>query len=122
MRTICPNCKTERDDVETLAVKLSGSDFPISPQDTLYIGRGCEQCKQSGYRGRTGIYELLTMDNVIRPLVMEHAPASTIRTAACAQGMRTLRQDGWEKVVRGMTTVEEVLRVTRQDDIEPVEE
>lgn len=122
VRTICPNCKEKRRDMDTLVAKLSGSEFPISRNDTLYIGRGCEHCKQSGYRGRTGIYELLVMDNAIRPLVMERAPASTIRAVACQQGMRTLREDGWQKVLLGMTTVEEVLRVTRQDDIEPIAE
>lgn len=122
VRTICPHCKEPRRDMETLLAKLSGSEFPISSGDVLYAGRGCEQCKYSGYRGRTGIYELLVMDNAIRPLIMEHAPSSAIRAVATQQGMRTLREDGWQKVALGITTVEEVLRVTRQDDIEPVEE
>jgi type II secretion system protein E len=122
VRTICQHCKEPRRDMETLLTKFTGGEFPISSQDTLYTGRGCDQCKQSGYRGRTGIYELLVMSNALRPLVMERAPASTIRTVACQQGMRTLREDGWRKVQQGATTVEEVLRVTRQDDIEPVED
>ncbi len=121
VRTICPHCKEQRRDLDTLVAKLSGSDFPISRRDVLYVGHGCDQCKQSGYRGRTGIYELLLMDNAIRPLVMERAPSSLIRAEACRQGMQTLREDGWQKVLQGQTTVEEVLRVTRQDDIEPVE-
>jgi len=122
VRIICPNCKEPRRDLDILETKLSEADFPISRRDTLYIGRGCEQCKHSGYRGRTGIYELLLMDNAIRPLVMEHAPATAIRSLACQQGMKTMREDGRQKVLRGITTVEEVLRVTRQDDIEPVED
>jgi len=122
VRTICPNCKEPRRDRDILEAKLADADFNVTRHDTLYIGRGCEQCKQSGYRGRIGIYELLLMDNSIRPLVMEHAPASAVRAAACQQGMKTLREDGWQKVLQGITTVEEVLRVTRQDDIEPVED
>ena len=118
VRTICPNCKEPRRDMATLVEKFAGSDFEISRHDVLYIGRGCDQCKQSGYRGRTGIYEMLTMDNGIRPLVMERAPSTAIRAVACQHGMHTLREDGWRKVRQGTTTVEEVLRVTRLDDIE----
>jgi type II secretory ATPase GspE/PulE/Tfp pilus assembly ATPase PilB-like protein len=122
VRTICPHCKELRRDIDTLATKFAGSDFPINRHTQLYVGRGCDQCKQSGYRGRTGIYELLLMDNTIRPLIMDRAPATLIRNMACQQGMTTLRDDGWQKVLQGKTTVEEVIRVTRQDDIEPVEE
>lgn len=122
VRTICPNCKEPRRDMDTLVEKYAGSDFALSRRDSLYVGRGCDQCKQSGYRGRTGIYEMLTMDNTIRPMIMERASASAIRAMACQQGMHMLREDGWRKVLQGITTVEEVLRVTRQDDIEPVED
>jgi type II secretion system protein E len=122
VRVICPKCKAPREDMDTLLAKLSGSEFPITRHDMLYMGRGCDYCKQSGYRGRTGIYEMLTMDNAVRPLVMERAPASAIRAVATQQGLRSLREDGWQKVLLGVTTVEEVLRVTRQDDIEPVAE
>jgi len=122
VRTICPNCKEPRRDFDVLEAKLIDGDFPLSRRDTLYVGRGCDQCKQSGYRGRTGIYELLILDNPLRPLIMEHAPSNAIRALACQHGMKTLRADGWQKVLHGITTVEEVLRVTRQDDIEPVEE
>jgi len=118
VRTICPRCKEPRRDMDTLAARFAGSDFTFSAHDTLYVGRGCDQCKRSGYRGRTGIYELLLMDNTLRPLVMEHAPATVIRSAACQRGMQTLREDGWEKVLHGITTIEEVLRVTRQDEVE----
>ncbi|MHB0939021.1 MAG: type II secretion system ATPase GspE [Armatimonadota bacterium] len=122
VRTICTNCKEPRRDRDIVEAKLAEADFPVTDRDMLYIGRGCEQCKHSGYRGRTGIYELLLMENALRPLVMERAPASAIRQFACQHGMKTLREDGWQKVLRGITTVEEVLRVTRQDDIEPVED
>jgi len=122
VRNICPNCKEPRHDFDALEAKLIDADFHLSRRDTLYIGHGCDQCKNSGYRGRTGIYELLLLDNSLRPLVMERAPSTAIRNLACKHGMKTLREDGWQKVLRGVTTIEEVLRVTRQDDIEPVEE
>jgi type II secretion system protein E len=121
VRVICPHCKEERRRFE-LPPEFTGNEGAFPRPSVLYAGRGCDQCKQSGYRGRTGIYELLVMEPALRPLIMEHAPASTIRALACQHGMHTLREDGWQKVLRGQTTVEEVLRVTRQDDIEPVEE
>jgi type II secretion system protein E len=118
LRTICPNCKEPRADMDSVQIKLAGSGLTLSPRDMLYVGRGCDQCKQSGYRGRTGIYELLVMDNAIRPLVLDHSPATVIRACACEHGMKTLREDGWRKVLQGLTTVEEMLRITRQDDID----
>jgi type II secretory ATPase GspE/PulE/Tfp pilus assembly ATPase PilB-like protein len=119
VRTICPQCKVPRSDTDVLLEQFAGTSLAeLLGSTPLYIGSGCEMCKQSGYRGRTGIYELLLMDNTIRPLVMEHAPASDIRTQASLKGMHSLREDGWEKVAQGITTVEEVLRVTRQEDLE----
>ncbi|MCL6630270.1 MAG: type II secretion system protein GspE, partial [Armatimonadetes bacterium] len=97
--------------------KLGENGFNGSAKE-LYRGRGCDLCKQTGYRGRTGIYELLVIDDCIRSLILSRAPASEIRDAACARGMRTLRQDGWIKVKKGITTVEEVVRVTQQDEVE----
>ncbi len=77
---------------------------------------GCEQCRQLGYQGRTGIHELLVVTEAIRPLVMNRASAAAIGDVARRQGMRTLRQDGWRKVKAGVTTVEEVLRVTQTEE------
>jgi len=83
---------------------------------TIYKpGPGCPQCKRTGYRGRSGIHELLVVDDEIRTLVMKNADAATIRRAATARGMTTLREDGADKVVEGLTTVEEILRVTQED-------
>jgi type II secretion system protein E len=121
VRLICHHCKEPRRDSAEVLDKWAGNNLPVPPGTTvLYQGRGCEQCKQSGYRGRTGIYELLVMDNAIRPLVLAHTPAGAIRGVACEHGMRTLREDGWNKALQGITTVEEVMRVTRQDDIESI--
>ena len=121
VRTICLHCKEPRQDTEALLKKLPSNGFHIGADTVLYAGRGCEQCRHSGYRGRTGIYELMLMDNVISSLVMEKASAACIREAAYQQGMHSLREDGWMKVLAGTTTVEEVVRVTRQDDREPLE-
>jgi type II secretory ATPase GspE/PulE/Tfp pilus assembly ATPase PilB-like protein len=92
--------------------------FPENEIDTakFWKGAGCEACRQLGYQGRMGIYELLILNEAIRPLILARAPASTIAQRAMEQGMRTLRTDGWNKVRAGQTTIEEVLRVTQTEE------
>lgn len=121
VRLICPNCKEPRKDAEEVLSRLGGNGVDQSGAHTLYKGRGCEQCKHRGYRGRTGVFELLVMNDAIRKLVLNRSPAGAIREAACERGMRTLRQDGWAKVAQGLTTVEELVRVTHQEDVEATE-
>jgi type II secretory ATPase GspE/PulE/Tfp pilus assembly ATPase PilB-like protein len=82
---------------------------------SVYRAAGCEECSGTGYRGRSGIYELLPMHETLRELILKHASADAIKTAATAKGMRTLRDDGWLKVREGTTTVAEVLRVTQEE-------
>jgi general secretion pathway protein E/type IV pilus assembly protein PilB len=115
VRTICPHCKIPQKLDRDYLVKCG---FPEAELDTavFWKGEGCEECRQLGYQGRTGIHELLLVNDAIRPLVMNRAAASTIAMAARAQGMRTLRDDGWRKVRAGVTTVEEVLRVTQNEE------
>jgi len=118
VRLICPNCKEPRSDADEIMSKFGDNGLSSASHHNLYKGRGCDQCKQRGYRGRTGIFELLTMSDQVRSLILNRAPAKAIQEAACERGMRTLRQDGWAKVMQGLTTVEEVVRVTRQEDVE----
>ena len=75
-------------------------------------GKGCDHCNETGYRGRTGIYELLVIDDEIRKMILAHASTQEIRERAIQLGMTTLRQDGWRKILEGITTVEEIIRVT----------
>ena len=82
----------------------------------FWHGAGCEECRQQGYQGRKGIYELLLVNENLRPLIMNRAPATTIAQRAIEAGMRTLRTDGWNKVKGGDTTIEEVLRVTQIEE------
>ena len=89
------------------------SDIGAEPEQ-LFSGRGCSACAQTGYQGRSGIYELLLVDDGIRPLILQRADANSLRQRAMPQGMRTLGGDGWDKVAQGVTTVEEVLRVTQE--------
>jgi type II secretory ATPase GspE/PulE/Tfp pilus assembly ATPase PilB-like protein len=77
-------------------------------------GAGCEQCGGSGYRGRAGIFELMEMNDELRDLVMQNADASRLTVAARNAGMRNLREDGWMKVGLGLTTADEVMRVTQE--------
>jgi len=81
----------------------------------LFHGKGCDDCRSTGYRGRTGIYELFRITEEARSLVVRKAPAGEIRRLAVAQGMVTLREDAWAKACAGLTTVEEILRVTPED-------
>jgi general secretion pathway protein E len=112
VRTICEGCATAREVSQALredVLRETGS----FPEGELQIGRGCEACAGTGYRGRSGIFELLPVTEAVKELVLSRADAGTLRAKAVAEGMRPLREDGWEKVRRGITTVEEVLRVTR---------
>ncbi len=115
VRTICNHCKTEQK-VERGYLKRIG--FPADEIDTarFWHGAGCEDCRQLGYQGRMGIYELLILNESLRPLILNRAPASTIAQKAIEFGMRTLRTDGWNKVRNGQTTIEEVLRVTQVEE------
>ncbi|HAB19049.1 MAG TPA: secretion system protein E, partial [Verrucomicrobiales bacterium] len=115
VRTICPHCKTPQKVDRDYLLRIGFPEHEIV-STIFYKGIGCEECRQLGYQGRTGIHELLVVDESIRPLVMNRAPASNIAMAAKNQGMRTLREDGWRKVKAGITTVEEVLRVTQTEE------
>jgi general secretion pathway protein E/type IV pilus assembly protein PilB len=115
VRTICPFCKTEQAVERDYLMRIG---FPEAEIDSarFWRGAGCEECRQLGYQGRMGIYELLLLDEAIRPLILNRAAASTIAQRAIEQGMRTLRTDGWNKVRLGLTTIEEVLRVTQTEE------
>jgi type II secretion system protein E len=115
VRTICPQCKTEQK-VERDYLRRIG--FPEDQIETarFWHGAGCETCRQLGYQGRMGIYELLILNEALRPLILNRSPASTIAQRAIEFGMRTLRTDGWNKVKAGLTTIEEVLRVTQIEE------
>ena len=110
VRVICPNCK------EPYAPAEEETKYITAP--VLYRGRGCDRCNNKGYIGRTGIFELLDVDNSIRQMITGKTDSQSIKNVAVSGGMRTLRTDGFEKAVKGVTSVEEVLRVTQKDYIE----
>lgn len=115
VRTICPHCKSEQK-VERDYLRKIG--FPEEEIDTTRFmrGAGCEECRQLGYQGRLAIYELLVLNEGLRPLILNRSSSTTIAQKAMEQGMRTLRTDGWNKVKGGITTIEEVLRVTQIEE------
>jgi type II secretion system protein E len=115
VRTICPHCKVEQKVERDYLLKIG---FPEDEVDTakFWRGAGCELCRQLGYQGRMGIYELLLLNETLRPLILGRAAASTIAQKAIETGMRTLRTDGWNKVRARQTTIEEVLRVTQTEE------
>ena len=115
VRTICKHCKTEQK-VDRDYLRKLGYPAAELPTAKFWHGAGCDECRGSGYTGRLGIYELLVVTEDLRPLILNRSAASTIAQKAVSQGMRTLRHDGWKKVREGITTVEEVLRVTQTEE------
>jgi type II secretion system protein E len=116
VRTICAECKVAyQPDLTEIPIDFPLENRNVGPIPTFYKGAGCRACRQSGYRGRTGIYELMVTNDVIRDLVVQRVNSSLIRHEAMKAGMVTLRQDGWRKVLRGMTTIDEVVRTTAGD-------
>lgn len=113
VRVICAKCKQPYTPPDS-ALDAAGITAEMARGATFAKGRGCAHCNRSGYRGRLGIFELMTMTSRIRELAFEGAPTQHIRKAAVGQGMSTLYSDGIRKVLKGVTTIEEVLRVAKK--------
>lgn len=113
VRRVCKDCRQayHPDDEELIRLGI----VPPKTPPTFYRGTGCAACSQTGYRGRTGIYELLVMDDEIRRLIGAKADSTAIKQAAISKGMITLKDDGADKVFHGITTTEEVMRITQQE-------
>jgi general secretion pathway protein E len=114
VRVLCPACRQAYQPAAEELAKLG-----VRPDRTGNVNAfravGCAQCLGTGYRGRTGIYEILVLDEDLRALVLAKADANAIKSRAIEHGMRTLREDGAKKILSGTTTTEEVLRVTSED-------
>ncbi|WP_461395753.1 GspE/PulE family protein, partial [Deferrisoma sp.] len=113
VRVLCPSCR-EPYEPPPEALEELGID-PARFRGPLYRPVGCPECRHTGYRGRTGIYELLRVNDAVRELVMQRANSVAIKEAARRAGMITLREDGARKVAAGVTSAEEVLRVTQEE-------
>jgi general secretion pathway protein E/type IV pilus assembly protein PilB len=112
VRVICTECKEKLSESEVQPLRRRfGDKLPA----TLYKGRGCRRCQGTGYRGRIGIFEMMVVTDEIRSLILRNASAGDLRCVSARQGMTNLRNDGFRHLSEGRTTVEEVLRVTKDD-------
>ncbi len=112
VRRICPHCKVEDRESQD-QIKELGS-IPAGVASMPFRGAGCSECRETGYQGRIGLFELMIIDDSIRSLVQRRSNASDVRTSAREAGMKLLREDGLTKVLQGQTTIEEVVRVSMQ--------
>jgi len=118
IRVICPECKYE-DRAAPLELRaLIAKDLNLeSPEEVrIHRGKGCANCNFTGFFGRTAIYEILLVDEVIQDLILKKTPSSQIKRIAVSRGMQTLRQDGWHRTMVGLTTPEEVMKVTSMEE------
>src|SRR5438067_1039286 len=115
VRTICPECAEK---VEYPSEYLAEIGFPLKELGARFTrGKGCEQCRHTGYQGRAAIYEICVVTEPLRKLIMQKKDGGELKQCAIAEGMETLRQDGWRRVAKGNTTIEEVVRVTQTDEV-----
>lgn len=112
VRKICSNCKVPQ---EVTKEVLDHFKELKDKKLTFYHGKGCKSCRNTGYKGRSGIFEMLTLNPEIQDLIMKKASSNQVKEVAVRSGMKTLREDGIAKVIAGMTTLDEVLRVTQLD-------
>ena len=131
VRVICENCKEphlpERELCDRLGGEVNindggegagaaGAAEPKGDSIVTYRGAGCSECGNTGYKGRTGVFELMTVTDDIRQMIVDKKSSNEIRMKARENGMITLREDGWSKVLKGITSLEEVVRVTLEQD------
>jgi type IV pilus assembly protein PilB len=116
VRKICMHCKQERDlsDAERKSIADMFTSENIKNLKSVHFGAGCEKCGGGGYRGRIGIYEVLTVDDEIREAILRKASSNEVRTIAKKNGMTSMIEDGFAKIAEGKTTIEEVLRVVHE--------
>jgi type II secretory ATPase GspE/PulE/Tfp pilus assembly ATPase PilB-like protein len=116
IRVICENCKEVDPAPDPYTLRLLGLK-PEEVEGRIYRGKGCKRCSGTGYRGRQGIFEMVLMNNEMRELAFNRAPANQLRKAALAAGMRNLLSDGKLKILRGVTTADEVARITQMEGL-----
>jgi type IV pilus assembly protein PilB len=115
VRTLCRECKIPDENPDKQMMKTVGMTPEMLVGKTIYKANGCPHCNNTGYRGRQGIFELLQMNTEIRELAFNRAGLTDLRRAAKATGMSSLLQDGQKKILRGMTTIEELSRLAQAD-------
>jgi general secretion pathway protein E len=114
VRTICPDCVRMYDYPKEYLAEIG---VPAEMGTQFRRGEGCDGCRQTGYQGRMAIYEICVVTEPLKKLIMQKRDGGELKQCAIAQGMETLRQDGWRRVAQGKTTIEEVVRVTQTDEV-----
>jgi type IV pilus assembly protein PilB len=117
IRVLCPKCKQVDRDPDPTWLRRCGISESDLKDKVLYKPRGCDHCTGTGFRGRLGVFELMQMNSEIRNLAFERAPTNKIRKAAIASGMKSLLGDGKLKVLNGVTTAEEIVKVAQVEGI-----
>ncbi len=117
IRSICKECKEPDPAPDRLTLRLLGFTEADLVGQTIYHGRGCQRCNNTGYRGRQGIFEMLEMNNEMRELAFNRAPTNEVRKAALASGMRSLMEDGKLKILRGITTPKEIVTTAQEEGV-----
>ena len=113
VRKICPHC-TEKFTIK--GQELRGFGFPASKEEyTLQRGKGCKECRSTGYLGRCGIFEIFPMSDRLKKMVVANESSAELIKVAKQEGMKTLREDAWDKVLQGITTYQEVIRVAGEE-------
>ena len=117
VRLLCPHCKVEDKNQPEQIKALIAKDLNLKSLDKMKIfkPKGCDKCNQTGFYGRTAIYEILLVDDAVRELIIKNAAAGEIRRVALSRGMHILRQDGWRKTLEGLTTPEEIMKATQEE-------
>ncbi|HYT97045.1 MAG TPA: ATPase, T2SS/T4P/T4SS family, partial [Casimicrobiaceae bacterium] len=115
VRTLCPHCKETYIALPELVEEINLRRFTDDKDITLWHAKGCSHCANTGYIGRISILEMLPITDTLRSMVMKHATATDLRAEAIREGMLTMYEDGLRKALKGVTTFEEVLRVTREN-------
>ncbi|NQT46356.1 MAG: type II/IV secretion system protein [Candidatus Omnitrophica bacterium] len=116
VRLICPHCKKEYKPSQEEIMVLESANL-ASKSNGLRMGEGCERCSFTGFLGRISIFEILVMNDNLRELILKNVPTNELRKEACKAGMRSLREDGLIKATRGLTSIQEVLRVTQEESM-----
>lgn len=114
-RRVCPECKEEQEAPHEMMLIMQ-KELGYAPPSKQLRGVGCSNCRFTGFAGRLGLFEILPVSDAVRDLILDEKSAGHIKAQAVAEGMTTLRQDGWRKVLAGQTTIEEVVRVSTEDD------
>ena len=112
MRVLCDECKEEDHSPKVLAFR---ENIGLPPQQPLYRAVGCKACRHTGYYGRRAVFEMMPLNEEIRQMILQAGSSGQIREVARRYGLRSLSEDGWRLVGEGVTTVDEVLRVTKDE-------